>query len=235
MSTGLLAPPRLHQPPPPPPAHRHRRAWLIVGVVALAVLVVLAFFALRPTLDKAVASTQATSTAPAPSGALRSISTPKIVIDDMHLAPKSCTAVVKDSRAGQVLPDPKCTPGAVDPAVTQANIQSTICTAGYTETVRPSVTATNKLKTVSLAAYGMAYSPQIEFDHLVSLQLGGASTSSNLWPEPNRDGAPSTTNPKDAVETKLKVAVCANKVTLAAAQQAIASDWTTALVKLGVK
>jgi hypothetical protein len=29
-----------------------------------------------------------------------------------------------------MLPDPSCTPGTVDPAVTQANIDSTICTPG---------------------------------------------------------------------------------------------------------
>src|SRR5579884_2059421 len=35
------------------------------------------------------------------------------------------------------LPDPRCTPGAISPAVTQATIGTTICREGYTETVRP--------------------------------------------------------------------------------------------------
>ncbi|HEY1457602.1 MAG TPA: hypothetical protein VGF15_03700, partial [Solirubrobacteraceae bacterium] len=30
------------------------------------------------------------------------------------------------------LPDSRCTPGAIDPAVTQANITETICRPGYT-------------------------------------------------------------------------------------------------------
>ncbi|MFJ9566014.1 hypothetical protein ACIRQQ_39030 [Streptomyces fuscichromogenes] len=41
-------------------------------------------------------------------------------------------------------------------------------------------------------------------------------------------------NRKDPVETKLHTAVCAGKVTLAATQQAIVSDWTTALSRLGL-
>jgi hypothetical protein len=34
-------------------------------------------------------------------------------------------------------PDPACTPGSFDPAVTQADLASTICTSGYTAKVRP--------------------------------------------------------------------------------------------------
>lgn len=36
------------------------------------------------------------------------------------------------------------------------------------------------------------------------------------------------------METKLHTAVCAGKVTLAAAQKAIVTDWTTALGSLGL-
>lgn len=39
-------------------------------------------------------------------------------------------------------------------------------------------------------------------------------------------------NKKDPVETKLHTAVCKGQVTLAAAQQAIVTDWTTALTVL---
>ncbi len=39
---------------------------------------------------------------------------------------------------GQQLPDPACTPGTVNPAVSQANIADTICKSGWTSTVRPS-------------------------------------------------------------------------------------------------
>lgn len=39
-------------------------------------------------------------------------------------------------------------------------------------------------------------------------------------------------NKKDPVETKLHTAVCKGQVTLTAAQQAIVTDWTTALTAL---
>jgi hypothetical protein len=41
-------------------------------------------------------------------------------------------------------------------------------------------------------------------------------------------------NLKDPVETKLHTVVCSGKVTLAAAQRAIVTDWTTALGRLGL-
>ncbi len=44
------------------------------------------------------------------------------------------------------LPDGTCTPGAIDPAVTQANLRETICKPGYTKTVRPPVNETNAAK-----------------------------------------------------------------------------------------
>jgi hypothetical protein len=41
-------------------------------------------------------------------------------------------------------------------------------------------------------------------------------------------------NPKDTVENHLHTAICSGKVTLSAAQQAIAIDWTTAESTLGL-
>jgi hypothetical protein len=39
-------------------------------------------------------------------------------------------------------------------------------------------------------------------------------------------------NKKDPVETKMHTALCSGKITLAQAQQAIVTDWTTALSTL---
>jgi hypothetical protein len=145
---------------------------------------------------------------------------PKVVLDDMHLAPGQCH--IRTAANGQPLPDPACTPGAIDPAVTQSNIRSTICTPGYTATVRPPAAETDKWKRQSEADYGVGDSSG-EYDHLVSLELGGTNATSNLWPEPG-----SIPNPKDAVENRLHEEVCAGRLTLAAAQAAIAADWTSA-------
>src|SRR6266508_1150033 len=72
-----------------------------------------------------------------------------------------------------------------------------------------------------------------ELDHLVSLVLGGSNDAGNLWPERN-DHPAGAINSKDLVENALNKAVCSHTVTLAAAQAAIATDWTTALATLGL-
>ncbi|WP_037682380.1 hypothetical protein [Streptomyces griseus] len=139
---------------------------------------------------------------------------------------------------GEPLEDPACTPGAISPAVTQANLKSTICRkGGYTSDVRPSAYVTGKEKKLNAASYGYIGSmADAEYDHLISLQLGGdPNDPRNLWVEPadpgHKKGA-GVNNKKDPVETKLHTAVCKGQVSLAAAQQAIVTDWTTALTVL---
>ena len=120
------------------------------------------------------------------------------------------------------LPDRHCTPGAVSPAVTQANISSTICRSGYTESVRPSESITEREKEASLAAYGdRGPLGEFEYDHLIPLELGGATNDPrNLWPELG-----SAPNPKDQVEDRLRDMVCAGQLRLAQAQREIAVNW----------
>jgi hypothetical protein len=112
----------------------------------------------------------------------------------------------------------------LNPAVTQDTIDQTICKRGWTSTVRPSTSVTEPEKLASLAAYGDGGSPgDYEYDHLVSLELGGAvNDPRNLWPEP--DGSP---NPKDSVENALHRMVCDGEITLAEAQHIIATDWVS--------
>jgi hypothetical protein len=127
------------------------------------------------------------------------------------------------------LPDPRCTPGSIDPAVTQANIGSTICRSGYTAKVRPPESQTEHAKfVISYPAYHIQGDPVSELDHLVPLELGGSNDITNLWPELGK-----IPNPKDAVENALHRAVCDRRVSLAAAQDAIARDWLTAESKPG--
>jgi hypothetical protein len=119
-------------------------------------------------------------------------------------------------------PDPRCTPGAIDPAVRQSNLNATICRSGYTRTVRPPESITSREKRASMAAYGDGSSTSdYEYDHLVPLELGGAPNDArNLWPEPG--GAP---NPKDGLENRLHRLVCAGSLRLSTAQRLIARDW----------
>lgn len=130
------------------------------------------------------------------------------------------------------LPDAGCTPGATNPQVTQDDIKSTICKSGWTATIRPPVSVTDKLKRQGIAAYGYTNKSMgsYEEDHLISLELGGAPDDpKNLWPEPG-----ASPNPKDKVENDLNSAVCSGRVKLTDAQHAIATDWTTAEKVLGI-
>lgn len=156
-------------------------------------------------------------------------------------APGTCHYRVANGRYS--LPDPSCTPGAVDPAVTEADLASTVCRrGGYTYSVRPPERLTETFKIVDEAAYRDPYTTyHTELDHLIPLELGGSSDTRNLWAEPDQ-GTPADFDPqdpfgvnaKDGVEDRLHQAVCSGQVGLAAAQDAIAADWTTALARLGV-
>ncbi len=53
-------------------------------------------------------------------------------------------------------------------------------------------------------------------------------------PDPGHRTHGGVNDKKDPVEAQLHTAVCTGKLTLAAAQKAIATDWTTALHKLGL-
>jgi hypothetical protein len=125
-----------------------------------------------------------------------------------------------------VFPDQNCTPGAIDPNVTQENIHETICVSGYTKGVRPPVSYTNHLKIQQIAEYGYADTNPHDYeeDHLISLELGGApSDPKNLWPEPGR-----SPNPKDDIENLCHKKICDGEITLAEAQKQISINWQIA-------
>jgi hypothetical protein len=123
------------------------------------------------------------------------------------------------------LPDPVCTPGAFNPAVTAATLSQTVCWAGWTATIRPPVGYTEGLKRQQMAAYGLAgpISGWIE-DHVVPLEAGGDPTSpANLWPEDRQQSLV-----KDQAEAAVNRALCQGRVSLADGQQLMATDWTAA-------
>jgi hypothetical protein len=147
-------------------------------------------------------------------------------------APGSCHAI---GRGLYSRPDPHCTAGAANPVVTQATLSSTICRSGWTSTVRPASSITEREKFASMAAYGLRGSASTyEYDHLVPLELGGAvNDPRNLWPEQNYP-MPSGfyRNPKDRLENVLKRMVCHGAMKLAQAQRMIASNWAAAYSQL---
>jgi hypothetical protein len=132
-------------------------------------------------------------------------------------------------------PDRILTPGALNPAVTQATIGSTICVSGWTATIRPSSSYTTHLKTQQIVSYGYSdtSTSAYEEDHLISLELGGApSDVRNLWPEPYTmslpGGRPTGARTKDTFESRLKKQVCAGTTSLAEAQAEIGVYWVHA-------
>lgn len=150
-------------------------------------------------------------------------------------AADSCHYRYLDRASGKVLPDQTCTPGAINPKVTQANLASTICRSGYTSSIRPPASITAREKAANAKSYGYTGNLHTaEYDHLIALELGGdPDDARNLWVEPNSSNARASGNAKDGVETYLHNLVCEAlrgkpHLLLATAQQLIATNWITA-------
>ena len=136
------------------------------------------------------------------------------------------------------LPNAARTPGALNPAVTQATIQSTICVSGYTQTIRPPESYTYNLKVQQLhsgyAVNGDTYTHDYEEDHLIALEIGGNPYSvKNLWPEPWYGAAYTKWNAsvKDELENRLHSLVCSGQLPLRTAQVAMATNWEAAYTR----
>ena len=131
-------------------------------------------------------------------------------------------------------PDLRCTPGALNPAVTQANIDETICRpGGYTRSVRPPESVTEPEKRAEVAAYSnSAPLSAVELDHAVAVGVAGAvKDPRNYYPESNYPGVSPDSyfhNPKDVLEQRLHDLTCRGRMPLAEAQTALATGWVAA-------
>jgi hypothetical protein len=117
-------------------------------------------------------------------------------------------------------PDPALTPGSASAAVSQANISETVCSSTYrlaepSSRVRASVFVRYEIAKRKRASYVV--------DHLIPANLGGSKALDNLWPQRRSDAVS-----KDSAESAVHDLVCSGLVDLAVAQQAIATDWSTA-------
>lgn len=126
------------------------------------------------------------------------------------------------------LPNARLTPGATNPAVRQATVHSTICVPGYSSSIRPSESYTERLKFSQLdGGYnlrGDTRASHYEEDHLIPLEVGGSATSvKNLWPEPRYVAWGAAK--KDALENRLHAMVCSGAVPLVTAQRVFATNW----------
>jgi hypothetical protein len=140
-----------------------------------------------------------------------------------------CKPIMKN---GLPLPDPSCSPGAVNPTLTVAVLTA----QGFTtDCLRDKATSASKkeitYKWYKLAkpAHNSGQGMVCELDHIISLEIGGADTLENIWPQcgPSRAALNSRFfKQKDAVENFLADEVAANRMALADVQRGIAEDWT---------
>jgi hypothetical protein len=119
--------------------------------------------------------------------------------------------------------DRRCTPGALNPNVTQATIGTTICLKGWTATVRPPVAYTNALKLKQMVQYGEVGALSLyKEDHIVPLEAGGSPTDPrNLFPQPNVPA-----HLKDLDENTAQRDICAGRITLKQGQDQILAKWS---------
>jgi hypothetical protein len=125
--------------------------------------------------------------------------------------------------SGDVLPDPKLTPGQVLTGITTAMV----CQDRVPRTHHPSV----KTKDEVLADYGIAHQDRDKYqvDQLIPAALGGSSNAPNLWPQP-RSGTNGLTK-KSTLEQRLFHLVCTHAMTLGTAQKVLRTDWPDAYDK----
>jgi len=143
--------------------------------------------------------------------------------------PQGCTT---PTRNGFPVPDPSCTPGAINPTLRLEVLKDPRFT---TRCLRDAATPEAE-KATTYSWYHLARPANnggedqvCELDHLISLELGGADTLDNIWPQcgPSGVALPQRNfKQKDTVENFLAMQVREGRMDLSTAQKAIATDWT---------
>lgn len=119
--------------------------------------------------------------------------------------------------------------GARNPAVTQANIDRTICIPNWSDSVRPPTSYTNGLKRKEMLSLNIDWDSRklFEEDHWISIGIGGDPADPHNLVLMSFLGACNAHN-KDSLEGTLHRMVCAKpkpKITLAQAQYEMKADW----------
>jgi hypothetical protein len=138
----------------------------------------------------------------------------------------SCKVVIRSD--GHRFPDPACTPGALNPTIGEEVLRNRDFA---TECIRDMATSEEEKKTV-FTWYGIREDPTCELDHLVSLELGGADTLDNIWPQCGPAGAAGLARDfkqKDSVELflgeQVKLGASNGGISQQDAKLRITRDW----------
>ncbi|UWZ84528.1 hypothetical protein [Occallatibacter riparius] len=148
-----------------------------------------------------------------------------------HKAPTDGSCKVHQKN-GFPMPDPGCTPGAINPTVTLDVLKSSNFATGC---IRNKVESEDA-KGAAYAWYALlapshnkGATQTCELDHLVPLELGGGDSMDNIWAQCGPSGVVLKERyfkQKDEVERYLAGQVKAGAMDLKTAQRAIAKDYT---------
>jgi hypothetical protein len=180
-------------------------------------------------LAAAVAAPSLAAARPAcPDGVVATASQP---MPHVAVVPQTQSCVTGTSQ-GYPLPDSHCTPGGINPTVTLSALQDPKFRTGCERDSASSAAqkaATYKTYALPHPTGNTGAGQTCELDHLISLELGGADSVDNIWPQCGPAGVALNKRyfkQKDQVENYLAAMVRAGKIDLATAQQGIATDWT---------
>lgn len=142
--------------------------------------------------------------------------------------------------------------GVANSAITQQNIDQTICNPNWhginpythkdvkgTGQIRPPVSYTNPIKQKLMKAQGVTDGTLFELDHRIALTDGGdPSNEGNLWLQPytnltsrGNEGA----HEKDKLEVYINTQICAKRITLQEGQNELKGDWFSYYQKYGLQ
>ena len=140
----------------------------------------------------------------------------------------SCKVVIRED--GHRFPDRTCTPGALNPTVTEDVLRHSDF---ETECIRNMATSEEQ-KRIIFKWYGVPEDTTCEMDHLVSLEIGGADTLDNIWPQcgpAHATGMARDFKQKDSVELflgeQVKLGAANGGMSQQDAKQRVTQDWTT--------
>lgn len=140
------------------------------------------------------------------------------------IKPIACAALFLSAMAAQAVPST-----LLNPDVVPATVSQTICTSGYTKSVRPSTSFTNGIKKRFMREQTMDFDTdkgRFELDHITPLALGGhprnpRNLTLQVWE--GHEGA----RRKDRLEVKLQCLVCSGDVPLNVSQDVVADRMLT--------